>query len=89
MIEVKHISKEFISAKKYPGFKGAVKGLFNREKVKKVAVDDISFIMNEKPNTGLSLGINGAGFNAQRWVLNGPAAERPMRIEITYSIVQD
>lgn len=48
-----------------------------------------TIIMNNKPNAGLSLGINGAGFNAQRWVLNGPAAENPMRIEITYSIVQD
>ncbi len=28
MIEVNHISKEFVSPKKYPGLKGAVKGLF-------------------------------------------------------------
>jgi ABC-2 type transport system ATP-binding protein len=35
MIEVNHVSKEFISPKKYPGLKGAIKGLFAREKVKK------------------------------------------------------
>lgn len=28
MIEVKNISKDFVSQKKYPGLKGAVKGLF-------------------------------------------------------------
>jgi hypothetical protein len=27
MIKVNNISKEFISSKKYPGFKGAIKGL--------------------------------------------------------------
>ena len=43
MIEVNHICKEFVSAKKYPGLKGAIKGLFSREKTRKVAVDDISF----------------------------------------------
>jgi len=43
MIELKNVSKEFVSPKKYPGFKGAIKGLFSNEKVRKVAVDDISF----------------------------------------------
>ena len=43
MIEVNHICKEFVSAKKYPGLKGAIKGLVSREKVRKLAVDDISF----------------------------------------------
>ena len=32
MIEVKHVSKEFVSPKKYPGLKGAIKGLFSSEK---------------------------------------------------------
>lgn len=40
MIEVKNISKDFVSAKKYPGLKGAIKGLFSNEKV----VKDISFL---------------------------------------------
>ncbi|MDR1542329.1 MAG: hypothetical protein LBU32_31005 [Clostridiales bacterium] len=43
MIEVSHVTKEYVSNKKYPGFKGAVKGLFHSEKVRKVAVNDISF----------------------------------------------
>ena len=37
MIEVTHVSKEFVSPKKYPGFKGAIKGLFSNEKVVKRA----------------------------------------------------
>lgn len=28
MIQVDHISKDFISPRKYPGLKGAIKGLF-------------------------------------------------------------
>ena len=43
MIKVEHVKKEFISPKKYPGLRGALKGLVSREKVRKVAVDDISF----------------------------------------------
>lgn len=38
MIEVNHICKDFISPKKYPGLKGAIKGLFSTEKVVKSAV---------------------------------------------------
>lgn len=60
MIEVKHISKEFISPKKYPGLKGAIKGLFHREKVKKVAVDNISFTIDDGEIVGY-IGSNGAG----------------------------
>ena len=40
MIEVSHVSKEFVSLKKYPGLKGAIKGLFSNEKVRKTAADD-------------------------------------------------
>lgn len=60
MIEVKHISKTFISPKKYPGLKGAIKGLFSREKVSKTAVDDISFTIGEGEIVGY-IGSNGAG----------------------------
>lgn len=55
MIKVEHISKEFVSSKKYPGLKGAIKGLFSNEKVRKKAVDDISFDIEEG-----SLGISEA-----------------------------
>ena len=60
MIELKNVSKEFVSPKKYPGFKGAIKGLFSNEKVRKVAVDDISFSIEKGEIVGY-IGSNGAG----------------------------
>lgn len=60
MIQVKNISKEFISAKKYPGFRGAIKGLFSNEKITKKAVDNISFNINKGEIVGY-IGGNGAG----------------------------
>ena len=60
MIQVEHISKVFVSPKKYPGLKGAIKGLFTREKVEKVAVDDISFTIGDGEIVGY-IGGNGAG----------------------------
>lgn len=60
MIEVKNISKSFISPKKYPGLKGTIKGLFSNEKVEKVAVNDISFSIGEGEIVGY-IGSNGAG----------------------------
>lgn len=60
MIELKNVSKEFVSPKKYPGFKGAIKGLFSNEKVRKVAVDDISFTIKKGEIVGY-IGSNGAG----------------------------
>lgn len=60
MIQVEHITKEFVSPKKYPGLKGAVKGLFSNEKVRKTAVDDISFTISDGEIVGY-IGSNGAG----------------------------
>lgn len=60
MIEVTNVSKEFVSAKKYPGLRGAIRGLFSREKVHKMAVQDISFRINKGEIVGY-IGSNGAG----------------------------
>lgn len=60
MIQVKHVTKEFVSQKKYPGLKGAIKGLFSNEKVSKTAVDDISFSIQKGEIVGY-IGSNGAG----------------------------
>ena len=50
-----------------------------------------SIIDGKKANLGLSLGINGASYNATRYVINGPDAdaEEKMRLEVTYSIVNE
>ena len=50
-----------------------------------------NMVMGKKENLGLSLGINGAAYNATRYVINGPDAltEEKMRLEVTYSIVNE
>lgn len=60
MIEVNHISKDFVSPRKYPGLRGAVKSLFSNEKIVKTAVDDISFSIGKGEIVGY-IGSNGAG----------------------------
>ena len=60
IIEVNNVSKEFVSPKKYPGLTGAIKGLFSNEKVRKMAVEDISFSIEEGEIVGY-IGSNGAG----------------------------
>ncbi|WP_455716744.1 ABC transporter ATP-binding protein [Anaerosporobacter sp.] len=70
MIHVENMSKEFISPKKYPGFKGAIKGLFSNEKVRKLAVDDISFDIAKGEMVGY-IGSNGAGKSTSIKMMTG------------------
>lgn len=48
-------------------------------------------VLNKNENLGISLGINGAGYNGQRLVVNGPNALQgnKMRLSVTYSIVNE
>lgn len=50
-----------------------------------------SMIDGKRDNLGLSLGINGAAYNATRYIINGPEASdgEKMRLEVTYSIVNE
>ncbi len=50
-----------------------------------------SIISEKKENHGLSLGINGAGYNAYRMIINGPESQQDnkMRLEVTYSLVNE
>lgn len=70
MIKLENVSKEFITAKKYPGFKGAVKGLFSNEKETKKAVDNISFEIEDGEMVGY-IGENGAGKSTSIKMMTG------------------
>lgn len=70
VIEFKSVRKEFITSKHYPGFKGAIKGLFSREKIKKTAVDGISLDIKEGEIIGY-IGSNGAGKSTTIKIMSG------------------
>ena len=70
VIELKGVRKEFVSTKHYPGFKGAVKGLFTKEKEEKVAVDDVSVTIKEGEIVGY-IGSNGAGKSTTIKMMSG------------------
>lgn len=60
VIEVSHLTRSFRTYQKEPGFSGAVRGLFRRKYDTKVAVQDVSFQVEEGEFVGF-LGPNGAG----------------------------
>ena len=70
VIELKGVRKEFISTRHYPGFKGAVKGLFTKEKEQKVAVDNVSLTITEGEIVGY-IGSNGAGKSTTIKMMSG------------------
>lgn len=70
VIELKNVRKEFVTTKHYPGLKGAVKGLFTKEKERKIAVDDISLEIKEGEIVGY-IGSNGAGKSTTIKMMSG------------------
>ena len=60
IITVENLSKKYVTHKRGSGFGAALKGLFVREKVEVVAVDEISFAVKKGSVCGL-IGPNGAG----------------------------
>lgn len=69
-IEVCHLTKQFEYYAKNKGLKGTLQHFFSREKLKKIAVDDISFHMERGETVGL-LGPNGAGKTTTLKMLSG------------------
>ena len=70
MIKVENLSKIFKSSKKFPGFLGSIKGLFTREYIEKVAVNDISFEIASGDIVGY-IGSNGAGKSTTIKIMTG------------------
>lgn len=70
IIEVKELQKEFMIAKRETGFMGSLKSLVKREFIKKEAVKNISFTIEEGEMVGY-IGPNGAGKSTTIKMLTG------------------
>ncbi len=70
VIELKNVRKEFVTTKHYPGWSGAVKGLFTKEKEQKIAVNDVSLEIKEGDIVGY-IGSNGAGKSTTIKIMSG------------------
>ncbi|MFV9510606.1 ABC transporter ATP-binding protein [Tepidibacillus sp. LV47] len=70
LIEVKHITKQYQIPKREEGIIGALKSLFHREYITKIAVDDISFSIEAGEMVGY-IGPNGAGKSTTIKMLTG------------------
>lgn len=69
-IDMQHVSKKFITPKKYPGVRGALKGLISREKIVTKAMKDISMVVYEGEIVGY-IGSNGAGKSTSIKIMTG------------------
>jgi len=70
LIEVQGLTKTFRTYKKEPGFAGAMRGLFHRRYEQTVAVDQVTFSIEEGELVGF-LGPNGAGKTTTLKMLSG------------------
>src|ERR1700727_4114625 len=70
LIEVQALTKAFRTYKKEPGFRGAVRGLIHRRYEQTLAVDHVSFSVEQGELVGF-LGPNGAGKTTTLKVLSG------------------
>ncbi|WP_102273525.1 ABC transporter ATP-binding protein [Cytobacillus massiliigabonensis] len=70
IIKVENVRKDFMIAKRETGMMGALKSLIKREYIKKEAVKDISFSINEGEIVGY-IGPNGAGKSTTIKMLTG------------------
>ncbi|MBT2687328.1 ATP-binding cassette domain-containing protein [Bacillus sp. ISL-47] len=70
IIEVEHLMKDFMVAKRETGLLGAMKSLVKREHIKKEAVKDISFSIEKGEMVGY-IGPNGAGKSTTIKMLTG------------------
>jgi ABC-2 type transport system ATP-binding protein len=70
LIEVQDLTKAFRTYKKEPGLRGAVRGLFHRRYEQTLAVDHVSFTVQQGELVGF-LGPNGAGKTTTLKMLSG------------------
>lgn len=70
VIELNNVCKEFVSIRRESGFKGTVKGLFTKDKIRKIAVNDISFKIMKGEIVGY-IGSNGAGKSTTIKIMTG------------------
>jgi ABC-2 type transport system ATP-binding protein len=70
LIEVQALTKAFRTYKKEPGLRGAVRGLFHRRYEQTLAVDHVSFTIEQGELVGF-LGPNGAGKTTTLKMLSG------------------
>ena len=69
-IEVRNLTRQFTTHVKQPGLGGALRGLFKRQYITKMAVDDVSFSVERGEFVGF-LGPNGAGKTTTLKILSG------------------
>ncbi len=81
IIIVEHLVKAYKIFKKEEGMLGAVKGLFNRKYEIKLAVNDISFTIQEGELVGF-LGANGAGKTTTLKILSGLLYPTSGKVEV-------